>query len=102
MQSAAPPRPLSRTTSQGAFRPYILRILQEHAGRLAAEELLIELAEQMDDVLLERDRQTSPTGELRWQTAARKERKAMIDEGLVVAAQPGIWELAAQGRTALP
>lgn len=100
--SATAQRPISRTTSQEAFRPHILRILQEYGGRLAAEELLVELAERMDDVLLERDRQTSPTGEVRWQTAARKERKAMIDEGLVVPAQPGIWELTAEGRTVLP
>ena len=97
-----PQRPPSRTTSQDAFRPHILRTLQERGGRLAAEELMVALAEGMDGVLLERDRQTSPTGELRWQTAARRARKAMIDEGRVVGAQPGIWELTAQGRAALP
>ena len=28
----------------------------------------------------------APTGEVRWQTTARAERKAMIDEGLIVSA----------------
>ena len=47
----------------------------------------------MEDVLRERDLETSPTGEVRWQTAARAERKAMIDEGLIVGALPGVWQL---------
>jgi hypothetical protein len=54
----------------------------------------------MADVLLDRDKQKSPTGEVRWQTAARAERKAMTDEGLIVAAQPGVWQLTERGRAA--
>lgn len=78
---------------QDAFRPYILEVLREAGGHLDTDAVMEQLAERMQDVLLERDRQVAPTGEVRWQTAARKERKAMIDEGLVVGAQPGVWQL---------
>ena len=46
----------------------------------------------------DRDRQKAPTGEVRWHTAARAERKAMIDEGLIVPAQPGVWQLTERGK----
>jgi hypothetical protein len=96
--SAAAPRPASRSTAQAAFRPYILQLLRDAGAPLETDEALLELEILMEDVLRERDREKSPTGEVRWQTAARKERKAMIDEGLIVPAQPGIWELTARGR----
>jgi hypothetical protein len=94
---AAPPV-IRKRTDQETFRPYILQLLQEE-GPLETSEVMQLLAERMDDVLLERDKQKSPTGEVRWQTVARSERKAMIDEGLIVAAQPGIWQLTEAGRT---
>jgi len=87
---------VSRRTGQEVFRPHILQILREYGGRLDAEDLLTELESRMDVVLLERDREMSPQGEVRWRTTARAERKAMIDEGLVVA-QPGVWELTEKG-----
>lgn len=80
-------------TGPAAFRPYIVEVLRDAGGHLDTEAVMDRLAERMCDVLLERDRQLAPTGEVRWQTAARKERKAMIDEGLVVGAQPGVWQL---------
>ena len=98
--SAPAPRPASRSTPQAAFRPYILSVLRDAGVPLETDEMMLELEIQMEDVLRERDREKSPTGEVRWQTAARIERKAMIDEGLIVPAQPGIWELTERGRLA--
>lgn len=95
---AAAARPPSRRTDQAAFRLHILAVLGDHAGRLEAEDMLVALAERMDDVLLQRDKEPNPQGELRWQTSARAERRSMIDEGLMVVAQPGIWELTEVGR----
>ena len=86
---------------QETFRPHILSVLRDAGGQLDTEDVMMQLAERMDEVLLERDRQVAPGGEVRWQTAARKERKAMIDEGLVVGAQPGLWQLTEQGDSGL-
>ena len=98
--SAPAPRPASRTTPQAAFRPYILEALRDAGAPLETDEVMLELEIRMEEVLRERDREKSPTGEVRWQTAARVERRAMIDEGLIVAAQPGIWQLTERGRRA--
>jgi hypothetical protein len=91
------PSPVRKRTEQEAFRPYIVRLLQDE-GSLETSEVMALLEERMSEVLLERDRQKAPTGEVRWQTAARAERKAMIDEGLMVPARPGVWELTERGR----
>ncbi len=84
-------------TDQQAFRPHILRLLQAE-GALETTAVMEMLEAQMADVLLERDRQKAASGEPRWQTAARAERKALMDEGFIVPAQPGIWELTEAGR----
>jgi len=86
-------RAVSRVTPAEAFRPHIVEVLREAGGSLEVESVMQRLEERMVGVLLERDRQVAPGGEVRWQTTARKERKAMIEEGLVVGAQPGVWEL---------
>jgi hypothetical protein len=91
------PSPVRKRTEQEAFRPYIVQLIKDE-GALETAEVMELLEERMADVLLERDRQKAPTGEVRWHTAARAERKAMIDEGLIVPAQPGIWQLTERGR----
>jgi hypothetical protein len=96
--TSAPPA-VRKRTDQEAFRPYILQLLADE-GSLETSEVMELLEERMADVLLERDRQKSPTGEVRWHTAARAERKAMMDEGLIVPAQPGVWQLTERGRAA--
>lgn len=95
--TTARPSPVRMRTEQETFRPYIVQLLKDE-GALEHAEVMALLEERMADVLLERDRQKSPTGEVRWHTAARAERKAMIDEGLIVPAQPGIWQLTDRGR----
>jgi len=91
------PSPVRKRTEQETFRPYIVQLLKDE-GALETAEVMELLEERMTEVLLERDRQKAPTGEVRWHTAARAERKAMIDEGLIVPAQPGIWQLTDRGR----
>jgi hypothetical protein len=90
--SSPPPRPASRRIDPSAFRPHILAVLRDAGTPLETDEMLLELEIRLDGRLKER--------EVRWHTAARAERKAMIDEGLVVPAQPGIWELTDRGRRA--
>lgn len=86
-------RAVSRVTPPAALRPHIVEVLREAGGSLDAESVIQRLEERLADVLLDRDRQVAPGGEVRWHTTARTERKAMIDEGLVVGAQPGVWQL---------
>lgn len=95
--TTTPSRAPSRITDQSAFRPHIVRILKVE-GSLETEDMLLELEMAMEDELRERDRQPTPTGEVRWHQSARSERKAMIDAGLMAGGKPGIWELTEAGR----
>jgi len=97
VRTTSKPSPVRKRTEQETFRPYIVQLLKDE-GPLETAEVMELLEERMTEVLLERDRQKAPTGEVRWHTAARAERKAMIDEGLIVPAQPGIWQLTDRGR----
>ena len=95
--STAAARPPSKVSDPTVFRPHIVRILRLE-GSLETEDMLLELEMAMEDELLERDRQPTPTGELRWHATARMERKAMIDSGLMAGGKPGVWELTEAGR----
>ncbi len=87
-------------TPHDEFRPHLLGILRENDGRLDADDLMLELEIRLEDVLTPGDRETAPTGEERWHTAVRRQRKALADEGLLVPAQPGVWELTPKGLSA--
>jgi hypothetical protein len=87
----------SKVTASSSFRPHIIRILRAE-GSLETEDMLLELEMALEDELRERDRQPTPTGEVRWHQSARSERKAMIDAGLMAGGKPGIWELTEAGR----
>jgi hypothetical protein len=77
-----------------------LATLQESGGRADVEDVMAELARRMEPVLRPADHETVNQGELRWRYAARLERKAMLDEGLIMPPrQPGVWELTELGRT---
>lgn len=96
-QAASPGAPRRWTPSE-AFRPHLLDLLHDHGGRLEAEELMPALEVRLDGVLTPGDREPSPQGGERWHVAVRRQRKELIDEGLLVPAQPGVWELTPQGR----
>jgi hypothetical protein len=83
-----------RWTPPEALRPHILAVLQQADGDLDADELFLELEVLLEDRLLPGDRETTPTGEPRWQFAARRARVALIDEGLMTKGVPGVWKLA--------
>jgi len=93
----APPR----RTPQREFRSYILAALQDSGGRAEVEDVMAEIARRMETVLRPADHETVNQGELRWRYAARLERKAMLDDGLILPPrQPGVWELTDLGRSA--
>ena len=75
----------------------MLAILRENDGRLDADDLMLELEIRLEDVLTPGDREQAPQGDERWHIAVRRQRKALADEGLLVPAQPGVWELTAEG-----
>jgi len=90
-----------RRTPQRDFRPYILAALQDSGGSADVEDVMAEVARRMDEVLRPADHETVNQGELRWRYAARLERRAMQDEGLMLPPRhPGVWELSETGLTA--
>jgi hypothetical protein len=111
---ASPPTPRKRSTTRGssattvasakpvtrrwtrpeALKPLILTVLERAGGELDADELFVELEIAAEDRLLPGDNETTPEGELRWRYAARRARVALIDEGLMTKARPGVWQLA--------
>jgi hypothetical protein len=118
--AASPPKPRARTvrepartpgapistrqvtrkwTPSEAFRPHLLRILGEFGGRLDADDLMLELEIRVEDTLTPGDRENAPQGGMRWHIATRRQRKEMIDEGLLVPGQPGVWQLTDEGLT---
>jgi hypothetical protein len=88
-------RPVNRRwTPPEALKPFILEVLREADGELDADELFLELEILLEDRLLPGDSETTPTGEPRWQYAARRARVALIAEGLMTKGIPGVWKLA--------
>jgi len=81
--------------------PHILAALQASGGRADMEDVMVEIARSMEGVLRPADHETVNQGEVRWRYAARLERKAMLDDGLVAPPrEPGVWELTDLGRSA--
>lgn len=87
-----------RWTPPEVIRPHILHVLREAGGELDAEDAFERLESRMADSLLDADQERTPEGELRWRYAARRARQALIAEGLMARARPGVWELTAAGR----
>lgn len=88
-------------TPQAAYRPYLLSVVAAADGRIEREPALEALGRRMADVLQRDDLAVGPSGELRWRTAAQKERRAMLDAGLLRSGGPGVWELTRAGYDAL-
>ncbi|MGV3563230.1 MAG: winged helix-turn-helix domain-containing protein [Nocardioides sp.] len=103
--SASAPAPVRtaprRRTDKAEFKPVIVEVLQEAGGEQEADLVLAALEERLAEVLKPGDHETGPTGEVRWRTAARWARKELADDGLLVAPQPGVWALTAEGMRSL-
>ena len=93
--AAAPAKPVNRRWSRpDDLKPLILSVLKEAGGELDAEDMFLELEIAAEDQFRPGDRETMPTGELRWRYAARRARVDLINEGLMVPGTPGVWRLA--------
>lgn len=115
-KAAAPPKPRTRPTTPArsssvaakpvirrwtppdAFKPLIVTVLEQAGGELEAEDVFLELEILCGDRLLPEDSETTPEGELRWRYAARRARVALIKDGVMTKARPGIWQLGGSGR----
>ena len=96
--AGAAKKPVTRRwTPPEVIKPWILSVLAEAGGELEADEVFLELEIANEERLLPGDRETTPTGEPRWQFAARRARVALIDEGLMTKSRPGVWKLAEPG-----
>jgi hypothetical protein len=82
-----------RWTSPDELKAPIVALLQEHGGELDADDVFPTLDERLGEALRPGDREPSPTGEPRWQLAARKARRALQDEGVIEPGTPGVWRL---------
>jgi hypothetical protein len=93
-RTAPPVEPVRRRwTPPEVFKPLILTVLGQAGGTLDADDLFAELEILAQDRLLPGDSELTPEGELRWRLAARRARMALIDEGLMTKARPGVWQL---------
>jgi len=101
-RAAAPARPAAtpakvvprRWTPPQDFKPLILAVLAQAGGELDTDDFFLELEILAEDRLTPGDSEKTPEGELRWRYAARRARVTLIDEGLMVKGQPGVWQLA--------
>lgn len=90
----ASPR-VGKWTPPEMFAPFILDVLAEAGGELDADAMFAALEEQLGENFRSGDREpTPPTGELRWQVAARRARQQLIADGRMVKGAPGMWVLA--------
>lgn len=82
-----------RWTPPEQLEPLIIQLLTEADGELSNDEALAAIEERLTDHFRPGDRDRTPTGELRWQLAARKARQSLIRQGLMTKVRPGVWTL---------
>lgn len=103
LETSGPPSrvtgsPDRRVTPQKEFRPFILQILREAGGVQQMNKILDEVERRMEHMYVKGDYATVDGGEVRWRNAARWERKAMVDDGLIKPSErAGVWELTRRG-----
>lgn|SRR5690606_12878293 len=83
-----------RWTSSDELEPLVVQILDAAGGSLANDAVLAQIEERIADSFRAGDRDRTPTGEMRWQLAARKARQSLINQGVMVKERPGVWTLA--------
>ncbi|WP_162602370.1 hypothetical protein [Nocardioides daejeonensis] len=80
-------------TPSDQLEPVIIQILEQAGGELDNDGALAAIEERLGEHFRSGDRDRTPTGELRWQLAARKARQSLIRQGLMTKERPGIWTL---------
>ena len=91
----APAKPVvHRWTPPDQLAPLIVEVLRDADSPLTAEDAFARLEERLDGRMAVGDRELTPTGEPRWQYAARRARVDLIKDGILRKDEPGVWHLA--------
>lgn len=80
-------------TAPDDLMPHIVAALEEAGGELDQDDVFASLETRLGETFLAGDREQTPEGELRWQYPARKARQALVTDGVMAKAQPGVWAL---------
>lgn len=90
----APSKPVVRRwTPPDQLAPLIVEVLRDAGGSLPAEDALDRLEERLEGRMASGDRELTPTGEPRWQYAARRARATLLQDGTLAKDEPGVWRL---------
>lgn len=80
----------------------ILRVLHEHGGRAATQEVVGAVGEMVKDRLTDLDYEEMSTGQTRWQSRVQFARLRMVERGWIESGSPrGVWEISDAGRSHL-
>lgn len=82
-----------RWTPPEVLAPVILQVLEDAGGSLTADQALAAVGERLEGRFAEGDHELTPSGEPRWQYAARRARAALVTDGVLTKAEPGVWRL---------
>lgn len=83
-----------RWTPPEVLAPLVLQVLEDAGGSLPAEQALARIEERLEGEFAAGDRELTPSGEPRWQYAARRARAALVKDGQLTKDEPGVWRLA--------
>jgi hypothetical protein len=83
-----------RWTPPEVLAPLVVEVLQDAGGALPAENALARLEERLEGEFAAGDHELTPTGEPRWQYAARRARADLVKDGTLRKDEPGVWRLA--------
>jgi hypothetical protein len=83
-----------RWTPPEALAPLVLQVLEDAGGALPADQALARLEERLEGEFTAGDHELTPSGEPRWQYAARRARAALVKDGQLAKDEPGVWRLA--------
>lgn len=83
-----------RWTPPEVLAPLIVQVLEDAGGSLMADDALTRLAERLEGEFAAGDHEKTPTGEPRWQYAARRARADLVKDGTLLKDEPGVWRLA--------
>jgi hypothetical protein len=93
--ATSPAKPVVRRwTPPEALKPLVVDVLEEAGGSLPAEDALARLEQLLDGRMAAGDHELTPTGEPRWQYAARRARADLVQDGTLRKDEPGVWRLA--------
>lgn len=94
--------PSGSLLNQEAYVMPLLSSLVERGGTAPANDLIEAVGEKLDGQLTPVDKETLPSGQIRWRNRTQWARVKLVEEGLMAKDSPrGIWAITETGRTKL-